>query len=198
MKTAIFTLTLVALLVPNLTKAQALEKDDFRNLLKLEAGFHGIGLAYDFQVGSNARIDLSAGLGGGYHISNTKFSYRWDIGNPVIFAKSHIKRYYNRRKRYNKGKSLRNNAGNFVGVMLKYTSSTLGQQNFFDVISDGAIQEAVNFNVHWGIQRPLGRKFLFHQYIGIGYAQRVGLSTSVVIFPAMGLKFSYILGKPDY
>ncbi|MDN5211174.1 hypothetical protein QQ020_03905 [Fulvivirgaceae bacterium BMA12] len=197
MKTATFTFVLVALFVPNLTKAQALETGDFRNLLKLEAGLHGIGLAYDFQVGSNTRIDLSAGLGGGYHISSSKFSYRWDIGNPVVFAKSHIKRYYNRRKRYNKGKPLHNNAGNFVGFMLKYTSSTLGQQDFFDVIADGAIQEAVNFNVHWGIQRPLGRKFLFHHYIGIGYARRVGLSTAA-IFPALGLKFSYILGKPGY
>lgn len=46
--------------------------------------------------------------------------------------------------------------------------------------------------VHWGIQRSLGKKWIFNTHIGLGYARDFKLDSGT-LYPAIGIKFSYKL-----
>ncbi|MGZ5191843.1 MAG: hypothetical protein ACXWCZ_12590 [Flavisolibacter sp.] len=52
------------------------------------------------------------------------------------------------------------------------------------------------FNLHWGLQRPVGKRWTFNTHIGVGYAtDATDLSnTGGTVYPAMDLRFAYVFG----
>ena len=134
-------------------------------------------------------VDLSAGLGGGYDISFQDFTYNWNILNPALYIIVNPKYYYNRNKRIAKGKSVLLNSGNYIGLAIKYTTRGIGE--------DSEVWDALLFNLHWGIQRAVGKRWTLNAHAGGGYAvDATDLSNSSgTFYPALDVRFSYILSR---
>lgn len=96
--------------------------------------------------------------------------------------------YYNRKRRIEKGKNFRNNAGNYFGIRVKYTTGN----NTSDYNSQ--VRQAGLINVHWGIQRFVSNKWILNAHAGAGYATNIG-GRFGTIYPALELKFSYLFKK---
>jgi len=162
---------------------------ELRNLAKLDLGLQGIGFTFEPRVGKNTTIDLSAGIGGGYKIARDEFTYELDITDPALYFSVTPKFFYNRQKRMEKEKTGSLNAGNYIGLRLKYTTKGLSEN------SD--INDALLVNVHWGLQSPLGKKWSFMTHIGAGYAtDATDLNQlSGTIYPALEFRFSYVFTK---
>ena len=169
--------------------AQPSDVNNLRSLAKLDLGLQGIGFTFEPRVGKNITIDLSAGIGGGYNISDNDLTYEVDITNPALYFAITPKFFYNRQKRIGKGKATLLNAGNYIGLRLKYTTKGLSES------SD--IYDALLMNVHWGLQRPLGKKWSFMTHVGGGYAMDATDLNHVagVFYPALEFRFSYVFIK---
>jgi hypothetical protein len=164
-------------------------KHQLQNLTKLDLGLRGIGFTFEPRLGNKLSMDLSAGLGGGYNISAGNFEYNWNFLQPAVYVIVNPKFYYNLDKRIEKGKKTGLNAGNYLGLVIKYTSKGLGE--------NPDVWDALLFNLHWGIQRQVGKRWTFNTHAGIGYAvDATDLSNSSgTVYPALDLRFAYVFGK---
>ncbi len=158
------------------------------SLTKLDLGLQGVGFSYEPRISKKITIDLSAGAGGGYNVSEDGVDYKWNFLQPALYFMVTPKFYYNRKKRIEKGKKFQNNSGNYFGVRLKYTTGNNSSDYNYHVRPAGLV------NVHWGIQRPLSNKWILNAHAGAGYAQDFG-SGFGTIYPALELKFSYLFTK---
>ena len=187
MRKCIFT---TFLLTPSLfILGQSSDVNKLRNLVKLDLGLQGIGFTFEPRVGKNTTIDLSAGIGGGYNISTDDLTYEVDITNPALYFSVTPKFFYNRQKRIEKGKASLLNAGNYIGLRIKYTTKGLSENS--------EIYDALLMNVHWGLQRTLGIKWSFMTHIGAGYAMdATDLNhANGTFYPALEFRFSYVFTK---
>jgi hypothetical protein len=163
-------------------------------LSKIDLGPQGVGVSFERKLGRRTIIDLSLGLGGGYAITGKQFKYKVDgLSGPDIYASVNPRIYYNSQKRLSKGKSIERNAGNYIGFRMKYVTDALAE-NF-------VVWDAVLFNVHWGVQRPVGRRWVFNGHIGPGYGfahsfifgnRLTGLNHA---YPSIELKMSYVFSR---
>ncbi|MEJ8804009.1 hypothetical protein [Pontibacter sp. H249] len=165
------------------------EPSELISITKLELGLHGVGAGYEIPISKKFTVNLSAGLGGGYSIYGNDFRSTWVINDPVAYFRSEVKYIYNREKRYGKGKAMLNNSGNYVAFQTKYTTARISGRKDFDPLNKTLLNE-----MHWGIQRPLGQRFIFNTHIGLGFGADFD-SGSKTIYPAAGLQFAYIISK---
>ena len=161
---------------------------------KIEVGLvQGIGLGFEIPLSKKSVFEIGTGVGSGYTIFGNQFENTWILNNPAFYLQAKYKLYYNRQKRLDKGKSILNNSGNYVGFGFKYVSRELNPTSF-----DGAnIYELHNvtlWNVHWGIQRPMGKRFLFNLNLGLGYGYDWD-NQDGMIYPAADVRFAYKLWK---
>ncbi|RYY06941.1 MAG: hypothetical protein EOP43_04750 [Sphingobacteriaceae bacterium] len=169
--------------------AQDTSKDSsLKSLIKLDLGLQGVGVGYEPRISNKMTIDLAAGVGGGYDISELKLNYKWNLLQPALYFMATPKFYYNRKKRIAKGKAFQNNAGNYFGIRLKYTTGN-NASNYNDLVYQAGL-----INLHWGIQRPVGKKWILNAHAGAGYATNIG-GRFGTIYPALELKFSYLFKK---
>lgn len=152
-------------------------------LARFDLGHLGIGFTYEPRITDKMVIELSGGAGGGYNLSGGTFYHVWKFVQPAFYFSATPKFYYNRQKRFDKGKSLLNNSGNYLGLRVRYTTPGVGPDD--DLRDTGLI------NLHWGIQRPIGEKWTFTTHVGLGYAQDL-VSRNGMFYPAFDLRFSYI------
>jgi hypothetical protein len=181
--------TVLAVFIASLfaANAQAPATDTkLNNLIKLDLSLGGVGFTYEPRLGKKTTIDLSAGIGGGYDVSESSFGYEWNILEPAFYFSANPKFYYNRQKRYNKGKNVQLNSGNYFGLRVKYATAGLAQ--------DGGTRQSLLINLHWGIQRAIGRRWTMNTHVGLGYAEDLDYQFGT-IYPALDLKFSYVLWK---
>ena len=178
--------TLLFLLCTSLSFAQNSDVH-LQSLTKLDLGFRGIGFSFEPALSKNFSMDLSAGFGGGYEIEDSHFAYEWNLLKPSIYIIVNPKYYYNRGKRSEKGKNMASNSGNYIGLAIKYASPSIGE---YSVVVD-----ALLFNLHWGIQRPIGKRWTFNTHLGVGYAvDATDLSNSAgTVYPAFDLRWAYVL-----
>jgi hypothetical protein len=169
--------------------AQNAPKDSsLKSLTKLDLGLQGVGLSYEPRLSNKLTIDFSAGAGGGYSISESSLSYKWPLLQPALYFMITPKFYYNRKKRIAKGKNFQNNAGNYFGLRLKYTTENNTSDYSSQVYQSGLI------NLHWGMQRSMSNKWILNLHAGAGYATDIGSGWGTV-YPAVELKFSYLFKK---
>ncbi|WP_299823292.1 hypothetical protein [uncultured Pontibacter sp.] len=173
---------------------ETLEPTGLASMTKLEVGLQGIGVGYEIPLSKKLSVNLSAGLGGGYSIDQNDFANGFNsrliIDEPVAYFRSEVKYTYNREKRLAKGKPMWSNAGNYVAYQAKYTT-----RRVFDGVDTGTpLNKTLLNEVHWGIQRPLGQKFIFNTHVGLGYAADFDFKNSQ-LYPAAGAQFSYIISK---
>ena len=159
MKNYFLSILLVALLIVFSIdlKAQDLNSSSLLVFIpKLEIGLiQGIGLGFEIPVSQKSIIEFGTGLGSGYTIySENKFANTWDIANPAFYAQAKYKNYYNRQKRLDKGKSVLNNSGNYVGLRFKYASRQMNPTYIYNGISFFAEEahKVTLFDVHWGFK----------------------------------------------
>lgn len=168
--------------------AQDSSKDTpLKSLTKLDLGFGGVGFSYEPRLSNKMTIDLSAGVGGGYSVSEDRVDYRWDLLQPSIYFIVNPKLYYNRQRRINKGKSVLNNSGNYFGLRIKYTTESISSGNYY-------ARDAALVNLHWGMQRAVGKKWIFNAHAGLGYAGDIGTGFGTP-YPALDVKFAYLFTK---
>jgi len=188
MKRQIFTLAVVLLGIQSF--AQKSTDTKLRSLTRLNLELQGFGVSLEPRLGNSATIDLSTGVGtGGYDIWSESFTYVVDPFPPTVFFSITPKFYYNRNKRLEKGKQTALNSGNYFGLRIKYTSASFGENT--------NVRDALLFNVHWGMQRAIAKRWTVNSHFGIGYAiDATDLNNSEAAFyPALDLRFSYILNK---
>lgn len=188
MKTQIFTTLFSTLSL--VSTAQKLSSNPLRSQTKLNLELQGVGLSVEPVIGHSLTIDFSGGIGtGGYDISTNSLTYVVAPLNPTLFVSINPKFYYNRARREAKGKNTALNAGNYFGLRVKYTSKGLAEGN--------ETYDALLFNAHWGMQRALGKRWTMNTHFGLGYAMDATdlNNSSGTIYPALDLKFSYVLNK---
>lgn len=175
-------------LYTNIHAQATTDETRLRSLFKADLGIEGIGLTYEPRISNRFAIDVSAGTGGGYDIGEEgHFGYYWYFANPAFYFSLTPKYFYNRKKRLDKGKKLHFNSGNYIGLKLKYATPNSGQ--IFQLT-----RNSILVNAHWGIQRAMGNHFLFTMHLGAGYAQDIDYNFGT-IYPAMDIKFSYIIAS---
>jgi hypothetical protein len=154
---------------------------ELSNLLKFDLGGQGIGFTYEPRLFNKMTADISAGIGGGYDIAEGFMEVNY--GRPAFYFSLTPKYFYNRRSRIEKGKQTSFNAGNYLGLRLKYV--TANYRAFPEY------RNSILVNIHWGLQRPLGKHWAFNSHFGAGYAQDIDYRFGT-IYPAIDFKFSYI------
>jgi hypothetical protein len=188
MKRRIFTFLFTSVNVVSFAQNKA--NKDLRPFTKLDLGLQGVGITFERRLGNSSDIELSTGIGtGGYDISEKSLTYIVDPSNPTGYISITPKIYYNRNKRLAKGKPGELNGGNYFGLRIKYATRGIAE--------DTQVWDALLFNLHWGLQRAVGKRWTINSHFGLGYAMdAVDLNnTSGTIYPALDLKFSYILNK---
>ncbi len=150
---------------------------------KIELGLQGLGVGYEFALGGKTLIDVNAGLGGGYTVYNGTVNYEWGIIDPAFYMITEFRYYYSLKKRLAKNRNRGNNAGNYVGAQIKYATPEV-----FNIASNINLHNTLLTEVHWGIQRNLGKKFLLNLHLGLGYAYDYQQETGG-LYIAFGLKF---------
>jgi hypothetical protein len=177
-------------LLDNNKKGPFYNETKLRSLTKLDLGLQGFGFTVEPRLGNKITMDLSLGAGGGYNLIYWDIMYRWYIFNPSFYFSVTPKFYYNLQKRAARNKRMDFNAGNYIGLRIKYVTKTINSNadNF----------DAALINVHWGMQRPLGKRWTFNVHVGGGYALDVTDLNHApgTIYPAVDFKFAYIFSKP--
>jgi hypothetical protein len=174
-------------IVACLSHAQAPKDDNTqKNMAKLDLGLQGIGFTYEQRIGNSTTIDLSLGAGGGYDVSEDGAGFEWNLLQPAFYFMATPKFFYNRQHRIEKGKKGQLNSGNYIGIRLKYTTGSIAPNDYLG--SAGLI------NLHWGMQRSIGKRWTMNAHAGAGYAQNLN-SIFGTIYPAIDFKCSYILSK---
>ena len=153
---------------------------------RLNLGLHGLEITYELPISNSFVWENSLGLGMGSDALGDDAGYTFALDVPVPYIISELKYMYNRQKRIDKGRSTLNNSGNYVGLQTKYS---FGNARYFD------LNQTLLTEVHWGIQRPLGNRFIFDMHLGLGYLSDFTFKTSSVS-PTFGLRFGYIIVKP--
>lgn len=183
MKRIIFLAVLAGFLNPTFGQTT---KTDFNltSLAKIDLGLQGIGFSYEPNILNKMTIDLSAGAGGGYDISEGSLSY--DVLKPALYFSLTPKYFYNLNARIKKGKNTQFNSGNYFGIRLKLVTPLKRK--------DDLIRNSLLTNIHWGMQRAIGGHWLFNTHIGVGYARDLEYNVGT-IYPSLDLKFAYIFLK---
>jgi hypothetical protein len=187
MKKLIFTFFLITHVL-FLTAQNNTSSTDVRTLTKLDIGFQGVGFSVEPKISHNTTIDVALGAGGFYEVWRDNFKYEWNFTDPAFYASITPKFYYNRTKRLRQGKTTNLNSGNYIGIRIKYTTGSIINEDGFSTIL---------MNVHWGMQRSLGRKWIFNTNLGAGYATSTDdfHFTDGSFYPVVDIKFAYVFSK---
>jgi hypothetical protein len=156
------------------------------SLTKLDMGLQGLGFTFERRLIDKITLDLSLGAGGGYDVSEKGVGFEWSVLQPAFYFAIRPKYFYNRSKRFEKGKKPFLNSGNYFGLRLKYTTPS--------VASNDLLRSALLINLHWGLQRVIGKRWTINTHVGGGYAQDLS-SQFGTVYPSFDFNFSYCLSK---
>jgi hypothetical protein len=132
---------------------------DYGTFYKIETGINGMGLALEIPIANKLTIEPAIGVGPSYSLNGDddaltgKMGWRWALIEPSFHGAVYGKYFYNKNKRIDKNKSLRNNSGNFIGVKVKYVSKSLSTPQYYS--------NTILANLNWGGQFNLGRHWIY-------------------------------------
>lgn len=167
--------------------AQNVSKDSSKlvSMAKIEFNFSGLGVNYELPIGKNLSLDNGIGFATGVQVLNDRIHYEYKITNPVLYAKSELKYYYNRYVRVAKKLPTSLGQGSYFAWQNKYNT-----QRFLD--DKYKLSNTILIEAHWGIQRMLWETLLFNTHIGIGRAFDFTTKGSSG-YLALGVRISYII-----
>lgn len=174
------TILVIALLFCTLSiKAQQAGPKVKRSLLS--AYILPLKIAYEQGIGDKYTTEISAGLTGFTEIRENNVAF---VVAPVI--RGDFKYFYNLEKRWEKGKNVDLNSGNFWGFATRYTFQPIGDKNNYREIEGGALFIAPM----WGIQR----NYPSHLSIGLNLGYGVAIAGNTVTFdPLIHFRLGFIL-----
>ncbi len=183
-------MTLFLLIILNQSFGQTdSSKQTLSHFTKLDLGLQGIGLTFEPRISNHITIDLSMGFGGGYYIYKSSFEYH--VLKLAGCFSATPKYFYNIKKRINKGKTVQNNSWNYFGIRVKYSGPL---SEFAD--DPNGIAAGILTNIHWGLQRSLGGRWMFSSQVGVGYAiEDYSGDGEGTFYPSLDFKSSFILSK---
>lgn len=159
-------------------------------LLKLDLGLQGVGLQYEAKVSNSFTAEVASGISGGYIIDRASLTYHFDFFQPSFYFSLTPKYFYNRTRRFLRNRSLTLNSGNYFGFRIRYVTPGAGGESL--------TENSLLTNLHWGIQRSIGKSWTVNVHGGVGYAQQVGSTfNSGTWYPALDLRFAYIFLKKE-
>ncbi len=158
---------------------------DLSKFGRIGLGFHGVEFSYEFPVNQSLVWDNTIGLGLGGNIGSNRTELTWDFLSPNPYLRSEMKFMYNGKRRREKGRKMLLNAGSYLGLQLKYLFGRTENNNYNNLLLS---------ELHWGLQRAIGRKFTFNFHVGIGYWNDFDSGYNSVT-PSLGLKFGYQIVK---
>ncbi len=161
--------------------AQSSKPDSPDYIGRLNLGPHGLEISYELPFSKSIIWENNLGIGMGMEGHSSSASYTFYLDRPVPFVKSQLKWLYNRKKRRSKGRSLHNNSGNFVGLQSKYS---FGDSDLLDN------NRALLVEIHWGMQKNLGERFIFNLHLGLGLMGDFD-NLEGVLTPTFGFRFGY-------
>lgn len=185
-KKLLFVLCLLVLFIQtNMVFSQELGK-----VQRIALGINGLDASIEIPVAEKITIEPMVGFGpsyrfydGGYITSS--MGWTWALLEPSIHAGMYGKYFYNRDRRILKGKSVRLNAGHFLGVKAKYVSKPL----------TNAVHGKYNVlltNVNWGGQHNIGTRWNWSYSVGVGYGINLDFLYGT-FYPAFDVKIAYVL-----
>lgn len=159
-------------------------KDQLSSFFKVEGFLDKIGVGYETPISNKLLLDLNAGIGAANIVQPSEFGFKLGKSNGRIysgvFMKGQVRYYFNRERRKERGHSLINNSGSFIGLQTKY--------NFNGNKED--LGKVLLTDVHFGQQLPLGSNFIFRYHLGIGYANNFDFNYGT-LYPAVNIVFAY-------
>ena len=157
------------------------------SLLKLDLGLQGIGFNYESALSNSFTAELATGISGGYEIDKQTLTYRFDFFKPAFYFSFTPKYFYNRRDRPTLERKTELNSGNYIGMRVRYLTPEAG---------GGTTVNCLLTNLHWGMQRAIGRSWTMNLHAGVGYAASIGTTFNHgTFYPALDLRFAYIFLK---
>ena len=158
-------------------------------LNKIDIGLRGIGISTERVIGTRITLNIALSVGGGYEITPHQLNYKLNWNEPVASVSLNPRFYYKREERKEKGRNAALNAGNYWGVTLKYATRGLTEGSL--------LVDALLMDGHWGLQRPVSKRWLFHGKIGLGYALDATdlQNSSGTFYPALDLGLSFAFGR---
>jgi hypothetical protein len=158
-----------------------LKKNNLTHFFKIEIFADKLAIGYEIPLDNNKfLLDLSTGIGAANDLRDGSKGIKWvdhETSYLGIFLKGQARYYFNRKTRENKGHSLINNAGSFLGFQSKFN---------FNANKD--IGKVLLNELHFGQQLPLGKSLFFRYHAGVGYGYNFGEEYGS-IYPALGLAF---------
>ena len=158
------------------------------NIYKLNAGPEGVSVGFEGRLSPVTTINLELGIGGNYSVQEKSYAYQWNFITPAYYFSVIPRYYYNIKKRAAKGKKTILNSGEFFGVKLKYASDDADLYN--------AYGSALLVNMHWGLQRAIGKRILFNTYVGVGYVKN-NSSNLGMLCPSFDMKFALAFARQN-
>jgi hypothetical protein len=157
-----------------------------RQLHKIKLSVLGLTYQWEKPVSRKSVLTLEGGVAGGMSfssgsVSGTEFHYA-----IVPEAGIGFRNYYNLDRRFRKGRSVKNNAANFIGTDLFVNGNS--------ILSSGNIttHQAAGLTAAWGMQRSLSSAINFEWQAGI-----IGGTDfrNWVIIPNLRIAFSFIAAR---
>lgn len=136
-----------------------------KSLYGVQVGVLGVWAHNEARLKSNITLRTEIGFDTGLFSSNADYSGT-DVG--VIFIPSitlEPRFYYNLNQRREKGKNIRKNSGNFIGLKLNYRPDWFALSN----VDNTSIADNIALIPKWAIRRTLWSHFTYELGAGLGY-----------------------------
>ena len=158
------------------------QSKDLNQKFKIEIGFQGLNFGYEKPVSNKLLLDFNAGVGGVVEIpEGSSINYQMGVTASETylspFLRAQLRYYFNRDKREERGHSLLNNTGSFMG----FQSKMVFNKNVDDVLTN---------DIYFGQQLPLGKHWIYRYHVGLGLGFNLAQGFGV-IYPTIGSSFGY-------
>ncbi|WP_299014492.1 hypothetical protein [uncultured Polaribacter sp.] len=138
----------------------------------MQIGLFGFWGYNETKLNNQFALRTEIGLDGGYYYSDLNTPKSQYILIPSLSLEPRW--YYNFAKRDKKGKSIKNNAANFVSIKTTYNPNWFAITN----VSNADFSNLFRIIPSWGIRRDLGANFDFDLRLGFGYGVAVNNNNS--------------------
>lgn len=149
------------------TNAQSQSASVEQSIYGIQIGFLGIWVHNETKLSNSfalrSEFGLDVGFSGVSYFDPSTPNGTTYIYTPVITLEPRW--YYNLNSRLEKGRSIENNNGNFVGLKISFNPDWLVISNMDGV----SVPNQISIIPKWGIKRSIGRHFTYEAGIGLGY-----------------------------
>jgi hypothetical protein len=143
------------------------------------------GAEYEAPFFNQSTLSINLGIGyGGSHPNLTTYASGW-LYLIAPFADIHYRNYYNLEERFNRGKSIQYNAGNFWGLRMLTRGKTLSSNFSRTSNYDFAVGPT------WGLQRSFGK---FNLLFDVGFVYYFDTKGNDGVVPTLELNIGYNFG----